>query len=60
MMRHTYLTTRWTPEEAHSIIQCLDMLRESLMQTYGSEIAQWLQQQQQATPMTESRDEPPF
>lgn len=64
MMRHTYFTTHWTPEEAHSIIQFLDELREILMHTYGNDIhdAMYRQrmQQQHAKPFADTSDEPPF
>jgi hypothetical protein len=40
-------------------IQLLDELRERLMQTYSSEIREWMQAQQ-ASPLTERCDDPPF
>ena len=37
-MKHTYLKTHWTPEEAHSILMFLDTLRDLVWQSYGNEI----------------------
>ncbi|MBK8974090.1 MAG: hypothetical protein IPM37_23015 [Hahellaceae bacterium] len=37
-MRHHYLVTHWTPEEAHTILEFLDQLRELIWQNYGCEI----------------------
>ena len=37
-MKHTYLKTHWTPDEAHAIVAFLDELRDLIWQSYGSEI----------------------
>ena len=44
MMKLSYLKTHWTPEEAHTILSFLDELRDTLWQTYGSEIIEHYQQ----------------
>jgi hypothetical protein len=37
-MKVTRLYTHWTPEEAHTIIEFLDMLRDQLCDIYGDQI----------------------
>jgi hypothetical protein len=37
-MKFTQLTTYWNAEEAHSVIEFLDSLRDLLWATYGDEI----------------------
>jgi hypothetical protein len=37
-MRVSKITTYLRPEDAHTIVEFLDQLREMLMQTYGDEI----------------------
>jgi hypothetical protein len=39
-MKVTRLTTYWSPEEAATAIDLLDVLREALWQTYGEQITQ--------------------
>ena len=45
MMRLSYLTTHWTPEDAHAILSLLDELRDVLWRTYGNEIIDHYQQE---------------
>jgi len=42
-MRVNKITTYLRPEDAHTIIEFLDQLREMLMQTHGDEITALLQ-----------------
>jgi hypothetical protein len=37
-MKVTRLYTHWTPEEAHTIIEFLDRLRDQLCDIYGDQI----------------------
>jgi hypothetical protein len=37
-MKITRLTTHWDPDEAHTIIEFLDRLRDELWETYGDDI----------------------
>ena len=48
MMKHAYLKTHWTPEEAHFILSFLDELRDLIWSTYGSEITEFYQNQCQS------------
>lgn len=41
-MRLTQLTTHWTADEAHTVIEFLDRLRDTLWATYGDEIIEML------------------
>ena len=41
-MKFTQLTTHWNAEEAHSVIEFLDRLRDLLWATYGDEITAML------------------
>ena len=43
-MRVSQITTYLRPEDAHTIVEFLDQLREMLMQTYGDEIVAMLQE----------------
>lgn len=45
MMKHTYFTTHWTPEEAHANWMFLNELRDLIWQAYGSEIIEVQQTQ---------------
>ena len=45
MMRFLQLQTHWTPEDAHTMLTFLDELRDSLWQTYGSDIIDYCHQQ---------------
>ena len=42
-MRVNQITTHLRPEDAYTLIEFLDQLREMLMQTYGDEIVALLQ-----------------
>ena len=46
-MRVSKLTTHLRPEDAYTIVEFLDQLREMLMQTYGDEIVALLQEASQ-------------
>lgn len=46
-MRVSKITTYLRPEDAHTIIEFLDQLREMLVQTYGDEIMALLQEASQ-------------
>ena len=46
-MRVSKITTYLRPEDAHTIVEFLDQLREMLMQTYGDEIMAMLQEASQ-------------
>lgn len=60
-MRVIKMVTRLRAEDAHTLIEFLDDVRDTLMQTYGAEIRAMLQE---ATTTRESRgaeeDEEPF
>lgn len=49
-MRIHKLTTHLQPEEAYTLIEFLDQLRDVLMQTYGEEIMAMLQEASQRGP----------
>lgn len=41
-MKVTQLYTHWTAEEAHTVIEFLDVLRDQLWETYGDAIVDML------------------
>jgi hypothetical protein len=43
-MRILTLTLHLQPEEAYTLVECIDQLREGLMQHYADDIAAMLQQ----------------
>jgi hypothetical protein len=43
-MKVTRLYTHWTPEEAHTIIEFLDRLRDQLCDIYGDQIVSLLRE----------------
>ncbi len=47
MMRFSQLRTYWTADDAHMILSFLDELRESLWSTYGPDIIEQQQQENQ-------------
>ena len=49
-MRVNQITTHLRSEDAYTIIEFLDQLREMLMQTYGDEIVALLQEASQPGP----------
>jgi hypothetical protein len=51
------LATHLRPEEAATLVEFLDQLREVLMQAYGDDIATMLQQASQAQASWKSWDE---
>ena len=40
-MNSTRLTTYWTIDDAATVIDFLDLLRDALWETYGEQITQW-------------------
>lgn len=57
-MRVSQITTHLRPEDAYTIIEFLDQLREMLMQTYGDEIvALLLETSQQPDERMDDHDE---
>ena len=60
-MRIHKLTTYLQPEDAYTIIEFLDQLRDMLMQTYGDEIRVMLQEASRHNPTPkEWNDDEPF
>ena len=60
-MRIHKLTTYLRPEDAYTIVEFLDQLRDMLLQTYGHEIRTMLQEASQRDPTpTEWNDDEPF
>ena len=60
-MRVNQITTHLRPEDAYTIVEFLDQLREMLMQSYGDEIVALLQEASQPGPTPRewgSHDEP--
>lgn len=43
-MKVTRLYTHWSPDEAHTIIEFLDHLRDQLVESYGDEIANYMRE----------------
>jgi hypothetical protein len=43
-MKITHLHTYWTPEEAHTVIEFLDALRDQLWHSYGDSVIDMLRQ----------------
>ena len=43
-MQVTRLHTYWQPEQAHTVIEFLDMLREQLWELHGEQIIEMLRQ----------------
>ncbi len=41
-MKVTRLPTHWTAEEAHTVIEFLDILRDQLWETYGDRVIDML------------------
>jgi hypothetical protein len=59
-MRVNMIVTHLRPEEAITLIEFLDQLRDVLMQTYGDEVTALLQDASQRTPQDRDDDEEPF
>jgi hypothetical protein len=60
-MRTHKFTTYLQPEEAYTLIELLDQMRESLMQAYGDDIKALLQQASASQePDTPFDDDAPF
>jgi len=43
-MKITRVPTHWTPEEAHTVIEFLDVLRDQLWHSYGDSVVDMLRQ----------------
>ena len=43
-MKITHLHTHWTAEEAHTVIEFLDVLRDQLWHSYGDSVVDMLRQ----------------
>jgi hypothetical protein len=56
-MRVNKLTTYLRPEDAYSIVEFLDQVRDMLLQTYGDEIRTMLQETSQRRPDGEFDDD---
>jgi hypothetical protein len=56
-MRVSTLVTHLRPEEAHSLIECLDQLRDALLQTYGEDIRAMLQEAVASHPSSDADDD---
>jgi hypothetical protein len=59
-MRVNKLTTYLRPEDAYSIVEFLDQVRDMLLQTYGDEIRTMLQETSQRRPHGEFDDDLTF
>ena len=59
-MRVNTIITHLRPEEAMTLIEFLDQLREVLMQTYGDEVTAMLQDASQRAPQDRDDGEEPF
>ena len=56
-LRVNMLVTHLRPEDAYVLIETLDQLRDTLMQTYGDEIRVMLQEASSETSRDEGDDE---
>ena len=52
IMRVNKIITHLRPEDAYTVVEFLDQLRDVLMQTYGDDIATMLQEAMQHNPPT--------
>jgi hypothetical protein len=59
-MRVNRIVTHLRPEEAYTLVEFLDQLREVLMQTYGKEISTMLQEASQHDSLVDYGDEEVF
>ena len=60
-MRILKIVTRLRAEDAHTLIEFIDELRDTLMQTYGAKIRAMLQHATTRTQATDRTEEdPPF
>jgi hypothetical protein len=55
-MRTHRLTTYLRPEDAYTLVEFLDQVRDMLMETYGDEIRIFLQEAAQRDPTPRKRD----
>ncbi len=59
-MRVNRIVTHLQPEEAYTLVEFLDQLREMLMQTYGEDITTMLQEASQHDSSVEYEDDEVF
>lgn len=59
-MKVTRLTTYWTPDEAATVIDFLDSLREALWETYGEQITKMYQEEHELHRQHNNPCEPGF
>ena len=60
-MRIIKIVTHLRPEDAHTLIEFIDAVRDTLMQTYGAQIRAMLQQATTTSETGETKeDEEPF
>lgn len=59
-MRINTIVTHFRPEDAYTLIEFLDQLRDVLMQTYGDEMRTLLQEASPREPRVECDDDEPF
>ncbi|MGD8594042.1 MAG: hypothetical protein PVF82_14515 [Gammaproteobacteria bacterium] len=55
-MKFTQLTTYWNAEEAYTVIEFLDRLRDLLWATYGEEIVAMLKAESENNPDSDESD----
>ncbi len=56
-MNTTRITTYWNTEDAHTVIEFLDILRDHLWETYGDEIIEMYREVAQAESCNENQNE---
>ena len=59
-MRVHKLITHLRPEDAYTLVEFLDQVRDMLVQTYGDEIGAWLQEASSQNPERAFNDDPMF
>ena len=59
-MRIIKIVTHLRPEDAHTLIEFLDDVRDTLMQTYGAEIRAMLKEATTREARSAGKDEEPF
>ena len=59
-MRVSTIATYLRPEEAYTLVEFLDQLRDMLMETYGDEMRAMLQEASRPEPRGEFDDDNPF
>jgi len=59
-MNTTRITTYWNTQDAHTVIEFLDILRDQLWETYGDEIVATYREVAQAESYYENQNESGF